>query len=378
MVTAYLDNSATTRPAPAVVSAIRRALEEGFYNPSSLYMPGVEARKEMDACRGALKGALGAHRVVFTSGGTEADNLAILGRMAKARRRGRVLYSRAEHPAVVQACKTLSLSHDVLEIPLTAEGVLDLEAFSRLMTPEVQLICVMQVSNEIGAIQPLNEVCALRDRLCPDAAVHVDGVQGFLRIPFNLTGERDSYAVSAHKIHGPKGVGALAMGKGVRLAALVQGGGQEEGLRSGTENTPGIAGFHAAIENYPAAHAMRALKLRLLEKLREGIPEVAVNGPDPAGPSACGHILNLSFPPVRAQTMMHALEGEGVIVSHGAACSSRRRSPSATLTGMGLPKVRQDSALRFSLSPYTTESEIDAAVSACVSNYRNLKPYTRR
>jgi len=375
---AYLDNSATTRPTPAVVTAVQQALAEGFYNPSSFYAPAVAARKRLDDCRGALQGILGAHRALFTSGGTEADNLAVLGRMGKTRRRSRVLYTRAEHPAVAEACKSLAKEHEVLEIPLRPEGTLDLEALAGMLTPDVRLICVMQVSNEVGSIQPLREVYALRDRLCPDAAVHVDGVQGFLRLPFKLMGELDTYAVSAHKIHGPKGAGALAMGRGVRLSAQAHGGGQEEGLRSGTENTPGVAGLHAAIQGFPAIHLMRALKLRLLDGLRQGVQELEVNGPDPAGPSACDHILNLSFPPVRAQTLMHALEGEGVYVSHGAACSSRRRSPSATLSGMGLSRERQDSALRFSLSPYTTEEEIDAAVAACVRAYRALKPYTRR
>ena len=236
----------------------------------------------------------------------------------------------------------------------------------------------MQVNNEVGAVQPLEEVVKLRDQVCPEAVFHVDGVQGFLRLPVFLSNSIDSYALSAHKIHGPKGIGALALGKRSRLSPLIVGGGQENGLRSGTENTPGIAGLEAAVTHYSEVRNMRALKDRLLSLLREDLPEVSVNGPNPQSPLACDHILNVSFPPVRAETMMHALEGMGVYVSHGSACSSKRRKASPVLTAMGLSRERMDCAIRFSLSPFTTPGEIEYAAVSCVSAYKSLAKYKRR
>ena len=159
---------------------------------------------------------------------------------------------------------------------------------------------------------------------------------------------------------------------------MILGGGQEKGLRSGTENTPGIAGMEAAIRYYPNTHDMRNRKLKLLELIRDGVPDVFVNGPDPQGPKACDHILNLSFPPVRSETLMHALEGQRVYVSHGSACSSKKRVPSSVLSAMGLPKARMDSAIRFSLCPFTTSEEIAYAATTCISAYKSLYKYIRR
>ncbi len=376
--TAYLDNSATTRPITAVLRAMEAAMTEGFHNPSTLYAPGLAARKWIEGFRSFLKDGWKAGDVIFTSGGTEADNLAILGRMRTARGRKRLLYSKGEHPAVSAPCLSLASEHDVRAISLHEDGTLDLDDLLNLLDADTAMICVMQVNNEVGAIQPLDEIIALRNRICPEAVLHVDGVQGFLRHPISLTDGIDSYAVSAHKIHGPKGTGALFLGERNRIHPQMLGGGQEFGLRSGTENTPGIAGMEAAVLNYPKASSMRAMKLKLLDLIRDGVPEVCVNGPDPQGAKACDHILSLSFPPVNAETLMHALEGEGVYVSNGSACSSRKRVPSAVLTAMKLPRARIDSALRFSLSPFTTFDEIACAAEACVSAYRTLCKYTRK
>jgi len=376
--TAYLDNSATTQPIPAVLRAMEAVMTGGFHNPSTLYAPGLAARKRIEGFRSFLKDGWKARDVLFTSGGTEADNLAILGRMKTVRGRKRLLYSRGEHPAVSAPCMSLAAEHDVRAISLHEDGTLDLDDLSALLDPDTAMICVMQVNNEVGAIQPLDEIIALRNRICPDAVIHVDGVQGFLRLPIWMKNGIDSYAVSAHKVHGPKGTGALFLGERNRIQPQMLGGGQEFGLRSGTENTPGIAGMEAAVRNYPKASDMRLLKLKLLELIRDEVPEVCVNGPDPKGTMACDHILNLSFPPVNAETLMHAMEGEGVFVSNGSACSSRKRTPSAVLTAMRLPKARVDSALRFSLSPYTTHDEIAYAAQSCVSAYKTLFKYKRK
>ncbi len=332
----------------------------------------------MDACRELIKSTLSADEVYFTSGGTEANNIAILGMMQGYRGKGRVLYSAVEHSAVAESCRALSEHHEVMSMPVDQYGVLDLNKAEELMTPETTLICVMQMNNEVGSIQPIEQVISLRNRLCPKARIHVDGVQGFLKLPFSMRSGVDSYALSGHKIHGPKGIGALALRKNIRLSPIVFGGKQENGLRSGTENTVGIAGLKAATEHYPKAHNMLALKQRLYERIAEKVPEVRINGPEPYNEAAGPHILNLSFPPVLAQTLMHQLEGFGVLVSQGSACSSKQKKPSLTLGAMGTPSELANTALRFSLSCETTMEEIEQTAEAVHRAYESLRKYTRR
>ena len=374
----YLDNAATTKPAKEAAAAMALALEEGFYNPSSLYAAGYAVRKSIEDFRGRLVAQLGAGRLVFTSGGTEANNLAIQGLARSARRRGRILFSAVEHSAVAEACRSLQAEHEVLAMPVDRLGRLDLEAAKALLTPDTLLICLMQVNNEVGTIQPLEEIIRLRDATCPEALLHVDGVQGFMRLPVLLGKGVDSYALSAHKIHGPKGIGALALGARAKVSPMVFGGNQEEGLRSGTENTAGIFGLEAAVKAWPALRETRRLKARLYANIKSLIPGATLNGPEPESELSAEHILNLSFPPVRAQTLMNALEQAGVLVSQGSACSSRARKPSVTLQAMGLNRALQDSALRFSLSHHTTGEDADTAAEICAKAYNNLKQFTRR
>lgn len=377
----YLDNSATTRPTEAVADAMCQCMLEGFYNPSALYAPAVDSEKRLTACREAIARELHADpaRVVFTSGGTEADNLAIFGSMSM-QRGGRVLYTAGEHPAVAAPCESLKGTFDVQQIPYDAAGVVRLDALEELLTPDTRLICVMQVNNESGAVMPMCEIAQLRDRLCPQAMLHVDGVQGFMRLPVDMRELGiDSYALSGHKIHGPKGIGALVMGPRMRVAARMLGGGQEKALRSGTENTPGIAGLLAAIETYPRDNNMRAVKLRLYERLREIAGEnFRVNGPDPASDIAAPHILNCSLVPVRSETMLYALEGDQVYVANGSACSSRKQKLSPVLSAMNVPRRQAESAIRFSICPYTTMEQVDFAADCIARHYEMLKRYERR
>ncbi len=380
----YLDNSATTRPSEAVVRVMTEALAEGWHNPSSLYKPALEAEKRMSNARDACLKAAGAvgQRLIFTSGGTEADNIAILGHLRTVRRPGKVLLLSVEHPAVLACGPEIErLGHQAALIPVTAEGVLDLAALENMLDDTVRLICVMQVNNESGAIQPVREVERLRDRLCPEAAIHVDGVQGFLRLPVDFNGLGiQSYAFSGHKIHASKGVGGLIVEKSHKLSPIVFGGGQEAGYRSGTENTAGIIGLGEAVRTYPedAAEAMMALKRRLWQRLRETVPQAELNGPALDSPACAPHILNVSLPPVRSQTMLFALEGEGVYVSAGSACASRKQKFSGVLTAMGLSTQRKDCALRFSLCPFLTEADMDAAAAAVKKHYDMLKKFVRR
>ncbi len=375
----YLDNSATTRPTEYVADAVRSSMLEGFYNPSALYAPALTSEKKMAACREIIAKELhaDARNVIFTSGGTEADNLAILGSLSF-HRGGRVLFTAGEHPAVRAACESVRNAFDVQEIPYNAQGIVDLDALKELLTPDTRLICVMQVNNETGAIMPLKEIAALRDQLCPDAMLHVDGVQGFMRLPVDMRKMGiDSYALSGHKIHAPKGIGALVTSARMRVAPRALGGGQEKTLRSGTENTPGIAGLKAAIESYPRDNNMMQMKLHLFERLKEIAGDrFFVNGPKPEEGAA--HILNCSLVPVRSETMLYALEGDQVYVANGSACSSRKQKISTVLAAMNTPRKQAESAIRFSLSPYTTTEEIDYALSCIRRHYDMFKRYERR
>ena len=380
--TAYLDNSATTRPSAAVRELIRELSESGWYNPSALYKPSLEIQKRMEGVRKTCLKAAGAegYRLIFTSGGTESDNLALLGHMKTRRTPGEVLISSVEHPAVSACAEELRrMGHRVTEIPACVDGTVDLERLEKMMGKETAMISLMQVNNETGAVEPLEAVSELRRRICPEAAIHVDGVQGFLRVPIRLKKLGiQSYAFSAHKIHGLKGTGALMLAERHPVKPLIFGGGQEGSLRSGTENTFGILALGKAVEDWQEkdSERIRELKIRLWEKLKERIPDTRVNGPAPE--EGAPHILNVALEPVRSQTMLFALEGDGIYVSAGSACASRKQKISPVLKAMGIPPARADCSLRFSLSRETTEEEIDYAAERAAFHYEMLKKYVRR
>ncbi len=377
---AYLDNSATTRPCPAAVAAVTEALAEGYYNPSAVYRPAVDAfRRLREAREDILRQVNGAGcQLIFTSGGTEGNNLAVLGAVTRMRGRQIVAASAVEHPSVRAAFEELErLGHEVRVIGVDAAGQLDWPALEKALDDGASFVSCMQVNNETGAVLDAKR---LHDTVNGRALVHVDGVQGFMRVPFDMK-HADLYTLSGHKIHAPKGVGALIARKGVLLNPRQLGGGQEGGLRSGTENTPGIAGLRAAVLRMAGLgpdmpRALMEKKLRLARLVRERIPEVIVNGPAPE--DGAPHILNLGFPNVRGEVMLHALEGDGVYVSTGSACSSKKLKVSAVLTAMGIAPATAEWAVRFSLSPYTTDDEIDYAAGRIAAHYDLLKRYVRR
>ena len=378
----YLDNSATTRPFDAVVDAMADAMRAGYYNPSSLYRPAIDVENELSRLRRdilrCLPGAAG--EVYFTSGGTEANNLALLGTAALARGKRRFICSAVEHPSILEPMRRIAdMGHEVMTIPVDEHGRVRLDALADMLDDSVELVSCMHVNNEVGTIEPIADIARLIAERAPQAKFHVDGVQAFLREPF--PGKFvDMYTLSAHKIHGPKGVGALYIKKGVRVQPRQIGGGQESAMRSGTENTPGLIGLKAAIATYTALddpHArLHMLKRRLYEGLCAAAPGCLLNGPDID--EGAGHILNISFPGVRGEVMLHALEGEGVLVSTGSACSSKKRHLSPVLVAMGLDADRAEAAIRFSLSPLTGEDEIDWAIDAAGRCYSMLKAFRRR
>mgnify|MGYP002868428047 CR=1 FL=1 len=380
----YLDNSATTRPTQTVMDAVNRAMRKAWFNPSALYGPALTVEKQVDEVRKNVLHVLGAdgHQLVFTACGTEADNLAILGHLKTRRDHGRVLIFSGEHPAV-SAC-TAEIEHmgyHVETIAAGPDGCVDLTKLEAQLSQDVQMLIVMQVNNESGAIQPLKEVVALRDRHCPNAAIHVDGVQGFLRVPLAFSSLRiQSYALSGHKVHALKGIGALVFRKDHRISPIGYGGGQENGYRSGTENTPGILSLGAAVDSYPsdASEAMMERKRQLYDGLKQAVPTLRLNGPALDSPACAPHILNVSLLPVRSQTMLFALEGDGILVSAGSACASHKQKVSPVLSSMGLTTQEADCALRFSLCPQTTQEEIAYTVERVRFQYDFLKNYTRR
>lgn len=377
---AYLDNSATTKPCPQAVEAMLNCLTEGFYNPSAVYKPAVEAFQNLRACRELILKKLhaGDHNLTFTSGGTEANNLAIIGTVQRMRGRQLVAVSAVEHPSVRESFEELArLGHEVRVIGVDARGELDWDALARTLDDGASFVSCMQVNNETGALLDVERLHRLN---AGRAILHVDGVQGFMRVPVDLK-YVDLYSLSSHKIHGPKGEGALVWRKNVRIMPRQIGGGQENGLRSGTENTPGIAGMMAAVQAMADLGAdmperLMQRKLYLLEQFQRAVPELLVNGPEPE--RAAPHIINLSFPGVRGEVMLHALEGVGVYASTGSACSSKKLKVSGVLTSMGIAPSRAEWALRFSLSPHTTQEEIDYAAQCLGTLYAQLKKYARR
>lgn len=381
----YLDNSATTRPCEAAIAAVDASMREEYFNPSALYTPAMHAEQAIAQARQTIAKTLGANEknVFFTSGGTESDNLAIWGYLQGQHKPGEVLYTAAEHAAVKNACLEAEkrFGSCAREIPLLSNGSVDLQALSEMLGPETQLICVMQVCNETGVIMPLKEICALRDERAPQAAIHVDGVQGYLRVPFSFHDSPvQSYAISGHKIHAPKGVGALVVREGHRIKPQTAGGGQQNGMRSGTENTCGIAGLLAAVTAYPAdgMEHMHKLKRLLVSELTGALPETTVLGLPVDDAMSAGHILNVAFPPVRAETLLHALEADGICVGTGSACSSKKGKRSGVLTAMKATPAAMDGAIRISLCPDNTEDEMRYTAEKIIEKVGMLRRFTRR
>ena len=376
----YLDSSATTRPSPGVIQAVNGALNENWFNPSALYYPALTAHRRMEECRETILKALNAreHRVIFTPGGTYSNNLAFFGSLRQDKSRARLAVTSVEHPSVLACAQRLETEGaQVTYLPAEKTGSVSPDAVKQALTEGLDLLSVMQVNNETGAVNPISEIVKLRDALCPDCLIHVDGVQGFLREDISLKGV-DMYTLSAHKIHALKGTGALVVSKRAHLKPLIYGGGQEGGLLSGTENTPGIIALDAAVKEMLADTSMRerarALKGRLKDGITRLVPWARVNSPE----DGAAHILNVSFPGVNSETLLHALEEDGICVGNGSACSAKGRKGSKVLLAMGLGDRIAQSALRFSLCRFTACEEIDFTVQKVAEKAEMLVKYQRR
>lgn len=358
----YLDNSATTRPCEAAVAAMTTALTDGWANPSALYQFGFDAAKALRSARAKVACALGAEadRVFFTSGGTEADNWAIMGTVKRQGKRGKHIVTTAiEHHAVLRTIKELeSQGYEVTYLQPDNMGRISVESLKSALRPDTILVSVMMVNNEVGSVMPIAQMAKLIHKLCPEAYFHTDAVQGFLKIPFAAkTIGADLISVSAHKVHGPKGCGALYISPRLRsFPPLLQGGGQENGYRSGTEATPAILGFGAACEALmPGLRediSREALLLHDFIQRLSLMDDVVVNGCHEAP-----HILSLAIPGVPTQNSINILQDAGICVSAGSACAKGHRSH--TLSAMNLSADVMDSSFRVSLSRETTAEDME-------------------
>lgn len=359
-----MDNAATTPLHPQVKQAMTEAMDY-YANPSSLHHLGAEVEKMVSRARTQVAGLLHARSgdILFTSGGTEANNLAIKGSLSRRGRPERLVTSSIEHPSVLEVFRRLEKEGwDVYRLPVDSQGQLELKALEAAMQLPVALVSIMAVNNEIGSRQPLAEAVNLVKTLQPQALVHIDGVQAPGKIDLDAARlGADFISLSAHKIHGPKGVGALYVARGDLLSPLWEGGGQERGLRSGTENVLGIVGFGQAAslvrENYSSAlQQVTALRHRFLIGLQDLPCEII------SPPQGVPHIVAVSFPGFRGEILLQALSGYGVYVSTGAACSGKKGNLSHVVEALGLDKETALGLLRFSFSVFNTVAEIDYAL----------------
>jgi cysteine desulfurase len=380
-VSIYLDNAATTRVADEVAAIMLACLREDFGNPSSAHRLGIGAARRVKTARETFYAAIGDERgtggeLYFTSGGTEADALGVLGAARALAGRGRhVVVTAIEHPAVLGAAKLLDgegFTHTI--VPVGTAGAATPDAIAAAMTAETVVVACMLVNNELGTIQPIAEIVRAVKRRRGEAHVHVDAVQGLGKLPIDVRAlGADSVAFSAHKLHGPKGAGALWVKKGARVLPLWSGGGQQLGVRSGTENVPGIAGFaeaaRLAVQDLTSETA-RVTQLRdsFLAALEAANLGARVNC---AATPRVPHITSIGFPGVPAEPLLHALEAKGVFVSAGSACASKDKGPSHVLKAIALPD--DVGTLRVSFSRATTPADVTAAAQAIVSEARCLK-----
>ena len=378
---AYLDNSATTRCSAKAAEMVMKVMREDFGNPSALHTKGVEAEHYVKEARAffAKNLKVDEKEICFTSGGTESNNLALIGTAMANRRAGNHLITTSvEHASVDNTMKYLEeQGFRVTYLPVDEYGVVSLEALKEVLCPETILVSVMYVNNEVGAVQPVDEIARIVKEHNPNTIFHVDAIQAYGKYRIYPKKEGiDLLSVSGHKIHGPKGTGFLYVNSKVKIHSIVFGGGQQKGLRSGTENVPGIDGMaEAAAECYENLEEkidrLYALKDRFVSQV-SALEGTKVNGH--TGRDSAPQIVSVSFRDVRSEVLLHALEEKGIYVSAGSACSSNKPSVSRTLKNMEIDKELLGSTLRFSFCFDTTEEEIDY----CIKELGELLPVLRR
>ena len=370
---AYLDNSSTTKPSKRAVEYITKALEANWGNPSSLHRIGMEAEIALNEARETVARSLNARtdEIIFTGSGTEANNTALLSVLKAKKRGGRIITTAIEHPSVLETAKRLTdYGFEVIALKPDKNGIVPISALENALTDNTLLVSMMLVNNETGAVQPVREAAALTKREAPNALFHCDAVQGYGKLPLNVKQLGvDLLSASGHKIHGPKGIGFLYCKKGVHISPLITGGGQESGMRSGTEALPLIMGLKAAVEELPRTGTQLKAQQELFDYTKDRLLSIGavINSAEGCLP----YILNVSLLGYRSETLLHFLESRNVFVSSGSACAKGHGS--YVLNEMGLDKKRTDSALRISFSRFNAKEDADMLVSALEDAKKQLR-----
>ncbi len=380
----YFDNSATTRAYPQVAEIVSEIMLEDFGNPSSLHTKGMEAENRIRHARETIASTLKVDDrcILFTSGGTESDNMALIGCAEAYKRSGKhIITTRIEHPAILETCAYLEdRGYEISYLDVDNKGLIDLKQLEETLRKDTILVSIMHTNNEIGTVEPIAQAAQVIKKVNPNTLLHVDAVQGYGK--WNIYPKKlgiDLLSVSGHKIHGPKGVGFLYIASGVKILPIIHGGGQQKNLRSGTENVPGIAGLAKAAELiYKDLDISRANMYAMKERLIAGLlkmDDVVVNGP--VGEDSAPHIVSASVGGIRSEVLLHALEEKGICVSAGSACASNKPSISETLKAIGVEKKYLDSTIRFSLSEDNTMEQIEYALEVLEDIVPMLRRYTR-
>ncbi len=381
----YFDNSATTQVTDQVKNVMLRALTEDYGNPSSAHQKGMDAEQYVRRAKTDIAATLHCKEteIYFTSGGTESDNWAVFGGAKANRRAGNHLITTAiEHPAVLRPMEELEKQgYRVTYLPVDSQGHISLEDLKNALCEDTILVSIMMVNNEMGAVQPVAEASSLIKAYNPAILFHVDAVQAYGKLPIHVRQMGiDLLSVSSHKIHGPKGVGFLYIKEKTKIAPFILGGGQQKGMRSGTDNVPGIAGMaQAAADGWKHLEENRAHLTTLKQRLSAGlqqIDDVVIHSGD--GVTDAPHIVNASFLGVRSEVLLHALEDRGIYVSAGSACSTNHKLPvSPVMEQLHLPRPELESALRFSFSELNTEEQVDYTLATLKTFLPMLRRYTR-
>ena len=386
MIEIYLDNSATTKPFDEVIEIMLNYYKYDYGNPSSLHKMGINAEKGIKYGRREIANFLKVDEseVLFTSGGTEGNNIAIMGVLNRNRKKGKhIITTKIEHPSVLNVFKYLEgCGYEVTYLKVDNSGKISIEELKSSLRQDTVLVSVMMVNNEVGTIQPIQDISSIVKKY-NNCFFHVDGVQAFGKIncypkQFGI----DLFTISGHKIHGPKGIGALFVNKDIFIDPIVFGGGQEGGIRSGTENVPAIVGLGKAVEvlkkNFDDNFkTLNILRNKTIKKILDNIDNVQINGPDNINEVA-PHILSVSFDNIKGEVLLHSLEQDNIYVSTGSACSSKRNGQSHVLKGMGLPISMIDGTIRISFSLFNTEEEIDYFVLSLKRHVNFLRKLIRR
>lgn len=385
---AYLDNSATTRQFDEVTDLIAKVSRDIYGNPSSMHMVGINAENEIKKSKEIIARALKVteKEILFTSGGTESDNMALIG-CAKANKRAgkHIITTKIEHPAILETCKALEEDgYEITYLDVDRTGRVLPEAVAAALREDTIIVSIMHVNNEIGSIMPIEEIGTVIKSYNKDIIFHVDAVQSFGKIKLHPKKAKvDLVSISGHKIHGPKGVGILYINEKIKIRPIIFGGGQQKGMRSGTENVPGIAGIGKATELIFNDFESKIDRLYELKEYFIGevskLEGITINGvPDEGVRLSAPHVMSVSFKGVRAEVLLHALEAKNIYVSSGSACASNKPATSGTLISIGVDKDLLDSTIRFSMSVETTKEELDYTLLVLGEEIEKLRKYSRR